>query len=182
MSHLPFWIITCLLGWTSLQATTALTDSSEAHCKLRLIEEVSVLVAPGTYAFVYADTKKEVRDTRGDFLATSPLIFNSKGPIKNMTYAAGQATVPTAGSYQVIYSIVPSNAANAPDSFALAVNGKEIRASRISLLRVSQNLVRASFILKLAQGDHVSLVLPGTSRASLSLKPGINASLLVTKL
>jgi hypothetical protein len=182
------------MGGASLQAINASIIPSEAHCKLKLIEEVSVLVAPETYAFVYDLTAKEPTSNQRDaFLVTTPLAFNSKGPIKNMTYAAGQATVPTGGSYQVIYSIDPVIGKGRPNSIALAVNGKEIKASRIAVKKTAPNyrksngrsrtpLIMANFILQLNQGDQVSLILPDASPSYLSLKSGINASLLITKL
>jgi hypothetical protein len=184
MTHL--WMLTCLLGWTALQATDVFVDFSEAHCKLKLVKEIPILVAQETYAFVYDDTAEEdpASDTKhkGASLVVSPFIFNSKGPTKKVAYARGVSTVPTAGNYQIVYSIYPFKN-DAPHAVALAVNGKEIKATRVEIKK-SGGLTNARFILKLAQGDHVSLILPDVPKTGtyLSLKPGINVSLLITKL
>jgi hypothetical protein len=185
MSHQFLWCFAGLLGWAFLQAETTPAHSSEARCKLKLIEEFAVKVAPETYAFVYDDTAKETpafgTRYKGAYLATTPLIFNSKGPLKKIAYdsKSGELTVPTTGNYQVTYSIFPFKV-DGPRSVALAVNGKEVKASRIKISK--DKLFTTKIIVKLAQGDHIQLILPGTQDAYLSLKPGISTSLLITKI
>jgi hypothetical protein len=164
-----------------MQATNA--DTIEAAHHSKLIIEKEVAVSNTAYAFVYNDnakTKKDPSDSRF-YLVKPQIVFNSQGPLVGISYNAstGALTIPSAGIYEVVYSVSPRY----DTDVALAVNGKEIRPSRVSLQQ--RTLTKNTFLLKLAQGDHVSIILPTDGKGSSFTRNegvGNSASLLITKL
>jgi hypothetical protein len=184
MSYLLPFGLTCLLGLASLQATDNDLSALESYCRLKLIEEEPIAVAPNTFAFVYNSNAKETIN-RGGYRAQSPVIFNSTGSLKHIAYNSknGQLTVPDKGYYKVTYSITPFST-NGPRSMALAVNGKEVKSSEIAVLKNKEAAPStATFILSLAAGDHVSLILPNASGFFLDgTDAESSASLFITKL
>jgi hypothetical protein len=204
MPHLYFWIVTCVLGWTSLQADV-LVDSSEAHhCRPKLIEEIPVPVS--VYGFVYNDSAKTtpgVGSLRNGYRVTSPIIFNSSRSLKSVVYDSktGELIVPKTSAYEITYSVTPldffkkfdnflpvyKSSPNAPRFMALAINGKEIQTTRIEILNnFSTDSITATFVLELNKDDAVSLILPGAAPSGgfyLSRKDaGISTSLQVRNL
>jgi hypothetical protein len=160
MPHL--WILTCLLGFTCLQATEVSSiDALEGSHKdgKRLVIDESVFES--VYAFVYtnnADTKFDKTFPSSDgYTSKNPVVFSAVGPAERITYNSktGELTVPLAGSYEIVYSV------NAyVSNVALAVNGKVVEASIIK----ANDIVANTFVLKLNAGDRVTLVLPGSPK------------------
>jgi hypothetical protein len=159
------------MGLHSLQAADT-TDSTEADCRLHLIKEVPVLVASKPiFGYVYTNSAKTTAGTgrfRNAYRVTSPLIFNSSGPLHNVVYNSetGELIVSETGNYQITYHITVATAPDfdklRPYPMALAVNGKEIRPTQIAIdENYSAPNLTGVFVLKLAKHDAVSLILPG---------------------
>jgi hypothetical protein len=179
-------MLTCLLGWTALQATDA--SSQEASCRPEFIDQL-LKDAPVPYepifAFVYSSSANRTVDlgTYG-YRTTSPITFNAREATAKIVYdaATGELIIPLAGQYQITYSVNPFLATT--KWMALAINGKEISKSRQPL--VLRGITTATIALPLVKGDRVSLLLPDTARPGLNLKlngrVGNSASLFIKKL
>jgi hypothetical protein len=185
MRRLFFWMLTCLLGWTSLQANDA---SMEASCRPELIDLI-LKDAPAPFepifAFVYSNNvDQSVNLGTYGYHTSNPIIFNSKGPTAKITYdaATGELIIPLAGQYEITYSVNPFLATT--KWMALAVNGKLVPKSEQPL--ILRGITTATIALSLVKGDRVSLSLPDTARPGLNLilngRVGNSASLLIKKL
>jgi hypothetical protein len=202
MRHLFLWALTGLAGFTSLQATNASIDSSEAGChRPNLIDLIdndpSLIPVEPTFAYVYNNNAKTKPAGNDGYLVQSPIIFNSKGPAEKITFdrTTGELIVPVAGTYEIKYAVSSGATYESRkgyknfvkdifiDFMALEVNGQEVRPSRVSV-RIAPRT--ATFVLNLAQGDHVGLILPGTSESKSILSrdggEGNSAYLMVKKL
>jgi hypothetical protein len=174
MSHLSFWILSCLIGLTSLQAADNSIAPLEARCRPEFIDQVlkdePVPFEP-IFAFIYnANAHEHVVFRTSGYRTTSPISFNSQGALKKITYnsVSGELIIPVRGNYEITYSV---NAGNSSTKLmALAVNGKEVPKSEKPL--IDSAIAIATLALPLAKGDRVSLILPGTSQPGLNYNAG----------
>jgi hypothetical protein len=174
-------MLTCLLGWTTLQATDA--SIKEAHCRGRPqidLEDDLVAYEP-IFAFVYNNNAPErINMGTSGYRVKSPIIFNSTGAAAKIMYdsATGELVIPHTGNYEVTYS---ANATFNTRRMVLAINGKELSKSEQPL---AFSTTTATIALPLLKGDRVSLVFPGTSRPSLDAFGGVgySASLFIKKI
>jgi hypothetical protein len=192
MSHLSFWILTCLLGWTALQAENAL-DSSEAHCgRPSLSDYIDDDLVPyePIFAFVYNDNAATTlaRRSTAAYLVETPIIFNSPGLRAEIVYdrETGELIIPINGSYEITYSIAADRTGRefTEDEMALAINGKLLEISTQRDLNF-RNVSTATIVLSLTKGDRVSLILPTAPRRPLLFRNrgvGNSASLFIKKL
>jgi hypothetical protein len=156
---LHVWILTFLIGFTSLQAIETSIDSLEGDCRPLFIIDTPARTAP-IFAFVYSDNAKTTRvagvfGESDGYKSKKTVVFNTRGPIAKIVYddTTGELTVPTAGRYEVVYCIQRDSNFT---FMALAVNGEQITESVVPAKSYYQS---ATFILTLAKGDRISLVL-----------------------
>jgi hypothetical protein len=175
MSHLSFWILTCLLEGASLYATS-LNSLEASRSELRIEKPVAVDIEQ-PFAFVYNDNAKTKKS--GDrYLIEHPIVFNSQGPSKKIAYDSktGELIVSEPGHYEVTYSALTQQAT--PLMF-LEVNGKTAPSTSVA---VQHGLnTTAVFVLKLAKGDRVGLVV-ATDSLDRNKGVGTSASLSMQKL
>jgi hypothetical protein len=102
--------------------------------------------------------------------------FSNNGPLSGITHTAGTTTVtvPTAGSYQIDYSI--SITAGIGAAIAIAVNGTVDASTPITALVATGELVGTA-ILTLAAGDVVTLRNNSLIALTTSLAPNVGAQL-----
>jgi hypothetical protein len=186
MPHRSFLILSCLFGWTSLQAApTVLEELPEAshHSELRIEKPVAVAIEQ-PFALVYNDNAK-TKDFRkrdvyliGSPQSDNPVIFNSEGSSKKMAYDSktGGLIVSEPGYYEVIYSIF---SVNDPNMF-LTVNDKRVDATSVSTPYGS--FTTSLFVLKLKKGDRVGLSVSGSGCLDRNEGAGNSASLAMIKL
>jgi hypothetical protein len=178
MSHLSFWVLICLLGWASLQATDVPIDSSEAHCRGRPqidLEDDLVAYEP-MFAFIYNNNAGTKQIGTNGYKVKSPIIFNSQGPRLKIEYDqnTGELIIPTSGDYEITYSCAPYQLSpfgteaepKINDAMALAINGKTLALSQRSKLS-RFDVATATIVLPLLKGDRVSLVFPNIKHSSL---------------
>jgi hypothetical protein len=149
MSHLFFCILTCLLGWASLHATSTPLEASQSA--LRIEKPVGVPIEQ-PFAFVYNDNAKE-KVSRNRYYVETPIIFNSQGPSKQIAYDSktGELIVSEPGNYEVIYSALTYF----NSLMFLEVNGEKVNSTSVGVQeRINTPAV---FVLKLAKGDRIGL-------------------------
>jgi hypothetical protein len=111
----------------------------------------------------------------------SDIGFSNNGPSIGIIHTAGSSTttVPTSGTYEVLYSV--SFTAGVGSVIAVAVNGSVDAGSMVPAL-TSTGLISGRTILQLAAGDVITIRNNSAVAMTLALSPSAGAQMVVKRL